>query len=71
LTKPQCRGAGGRLGMVNQRGSECVVTPSSELLEALPVAIYTTDAEGRITFYNEAAAVLWGADVVELRQKKL
>jgi PAS domain-containing protein len=31
-----------------------------EILEALPVAVYTTDAEGRITFYNEAAAVLWG-----------
>jgi PAS domain S-box-containing protein len=30
------------------------------LLQALPVAIYTTDAEGRITFYNEAAADLWG-----------
>ncbi|PWT86461.1 MAG: histidine kinase [Proteobacteria bacterium] len=32
----------------------------TELLEALPVAIYTTDAEGRITFYNEAAAEFWG-----------
>ena len=31
-----------------------------ELLEALPVAVYMTDAEGRITFYNEAAARLWG-----------
>ncbi|HUK00002.1 MAG TPA: PAS domain-containing protein [Stellaceae bacterium] len=31
-----------------------------ELLEALPVAIYTTDAEGRITFYNRAAAELAG-----------
>jgi PAS domain S-box-containing protein len=30
------------------------------LLQALPVAIYTTDPEGRITFYNEAAADLWG-----------
>jgi len=32
----------------------------TELLEALPVAVYTTDAEGRITFYNRAAAELWG-----------
>jgi PAS domain-containing protein len=32
----------------------------TELLEALPVAVYTTDAEGRITFYNDAAAELWG-----------
>ena len=31
-----------------------------ELLEALPVAVYMTDAEGRITFFNEAAATLWG-----------
>jgi PAS domain S-box-containing protein len=30
------------------------------LLEALPVAVYTTDPEGRITFYNDAAAELWG-----------
>ena len=31
-----------------------------ELLEALPAAVYTIDAEGRITFFNEAAADLWG-----------
>lgn len=31
-----------------------------ELLDALPAAIYTTDAKGRITFYNPAAAELWG-----------
>ena len=31
-----------------------------ELLEALPVALYTTDAQGRITFFNQAAADLWG-----------
>ncbi len=30
------------------------------LLALLPVAVYVTDAEGRITFYNEAAADLWG-----------
>ena len=33
---------------------------AQEILQALPVAIYTTDAAGRITFYNEAAAALWG-----------
>jgi PAS domain S-box-containing protein len=32
----------------------------TELLEALPVAVYTTDAEGHITSYNRAAADLWG-----------
>ena len=30
------------------------------LIQALPAAIYTTDAAGRITFFNEAAAELWG-----------
>ncbi len=30
------------------------------ILAALGVAVYTTDAEGVITFYNEAAAELWG-----------
>ncbi|MBX3578418.1 MAG: PAS domain S-box protein [Rhizobiaceae bacterium] len=29
-------------------------------MDALPVAVYTTDAEGRITYFNEAAATLWG-----------
>ena len=32
----------------------------TDLLEALPVAVYITDAEGRITSYNRAAAELWG-----------
>jgi PAS domain S-box-containing protein len=32
------------------------------LLEALPAAIYTTDAAGRITFYNRAAVALWGRE---------
>jgi PAS domain S-box-containing protein len=30
------------------------------LLDALPVAVYTTDAAGRITYYNQAAVDLWG-----------
>ncbi|MGO1075594.1 PAS domain S-box protein [Inquilinus sp. CA228] len=33
---------------------------AQDILQALPAAIYTTDADGRITFYNEAAAELWG-----------
>jgi PAS domain S-box-containing protein len=33
---------------------------AGNLLKALPTAVYTTDAAGRITFYNEAAAALWG-----------
>ena len=31
-----------------------------EVLNALPAAVYLTDSAGRITFYNEAAATLWG-----------
>jgi PAS domain S-box-containing protein len=31
-----------------------------KFLEALPVAVYVTDAEGRIIFHNAAAAELWG-----------
>jgi PAS domain S-box-containing protein len=29
-------------------------------LDALGVAVYTTDAEGRITYFNDAAHALWG-----------
>jgi PAS domain-containing protein len=34
------------------------MTQGVELLDALPVAIYMTDAEGRITYFNDAAAKL-------------
>jgi PAS domain S-box-containing protein len=33
-----------------------------ELLEALPAAVYTTDVQGRITFYNQAAVELSGRE---------
>src|SRR5262245_26780267 len=33
-----------------------------ELIQGLPAAVYTTDARGRITLYNEAAVALWGRD---------
>ena len=33
---------------------------SRDAIEALPAAVYMTDVEGRLTFYNEAAAALWG-----------
>jgi len=48
---------GHRLSAAERMG---VDTQSDELLRALPTAIYRTDAEGRITFYNDAAAALWG-----------
>jgi PAS domain S-box-containing protein len=31
-----------------------------EFLESLGVAVYTTDADGKITFFNRAAAEFWG-----------
>jgi PAS domain S-box-containing protein len=31
-----------------------------DLLGALPAAIFTTDAEGRLTYYNQGAVDLWG-----------
>jgi len=32
----------------------------TQLLDALPVATYTTDRDGFLTYFNEAAAELWG-----------
>ena len=32
----------------------------NELIGELPVAVYTCDEKGRIIYYNEAAATLWG-----------
>lgn len=34
--------------------------PYGTILEHLPVAIYTTDRAGRITYFNQAAAAFWG-----------
>jgi PAS domain S-box-containing protein len=34
--------------------------PCEVLIEALPIAIYTCNKDGIITFYNETAAKLWG-----------
>lgn len=32
------------------------------LVEALALAVYTTDAEGRITLFNDAAVAMWGRE---------
>jgi PAS domain S-box-containing protein len=42
---------------------------SRVVLAALPLAVYTTDAEGRITYYNDAAARLWGREPVVLMER--
>jgi len=47
-------GAQTRLSPQMDEGGAAIV------LGALPVAVYTTDAAGKITYYNEAAAGLWG-----------
>src|SRR5579872_6453943 len=46
-------GVGGGRGVEGDRRAR-------ELLDALPAAIYTTDAAGRLTYYNEAAVALSG-----------
>lgn len=46
-----------RLGTTSWSTAE---TGYRQLLESLGVAVYTTDADGRITFFNDAAAAFWG-----------
>lgn len=49
------------LGLVDRRRRRGPLEPGSrDLLDAIKVAVYTTDPDGRITFFNEAAAELWG-----------
>ena len=43
-----------------RRGARAV----RELIDALPAAIYTTDAAGKITFFNKSAVELWGREPV-------
>lgn len=33
-----------------------------QLLETLPAAAYTTDAQGLITYFNRQAAAVWGRE---------
>src|SRR4051794_8897339 len=55
----------GRVLMVSATGAGGVL-PFSEatrqglLFNAMDVAVYTTDLEGRVTLYNDAAVALWG-----------
>jgi len=49
---PQERGAGDARALFDP---QCL-----DMLDALSLAAYATDAAGWITFYNEAAAALWG-----------
>jgi len=52
---------GGLHGKASRRRAAAVrEQPYRDFLEAIGVAVYTTDAAGRITFFNEAAATFWG-----------
>ena len=49
-----------RGGLLAERPRDAAQLHDRSFLNALGVAVYTTDADGRITFFNEAAARLWG-----------
>lgn len=49
----------------NHRATLANIAPSTELpmqniLELVPAAVYTTDSDGYLTFFNEKAVQLWG-----------
>lgn len=52
----------GALGASNVHDPDVAIAQRdyNHFVDALGVALYTTDAAGRITYYNEAAAQLWG-----------
>jgi PAS domain S-box-containing protein len=50
------------MGFHETFSSSPYIPASKDFLESLPVAIYTTDADGYITSYNKAAALLWGRE---------
>lgn len=49
-------------GLVLPDGSLPTEERYRDLVQALPAAIYTCDEQGRVTLYNDAAAVLWGRE---------
>ena len=53
-------GGGSKVRAVSSRAAHQQIDRYRRFLDALGVAVYTTDADGRITFFNEAAAEFWG-----------
>jgi PAS domain S-box-containing protein len=53
-------GDGSKARAVPSRSAHLQVGRYRRFLDALGVAVYTTDADGRITFFNKAAAEFWG-----------
>ena len=49
---------------VEERTAELTMTEKRyrQVVYSLPAAVYTTDADGRVTLYNEAAVALWGRE---------
>ena len=37
---------------------------SEQIIDSMPTAVYTTDAEGRVTYFNQAAAALAGREPI-------
>jgi PAS domain S-box-containing protein len=52
--------AGREIFLVAPIAADSVEGFSRKVLDELPAAVYVTDALGRITYFNEAAATLWG-----------
>ncbi|HEV2471457.1 MAG TPA: PAS domain S-box protein [Chthonomonadales bacterium] len=50
----------GRFDRIAQNRSSLRDRHFAALVEALPAAIYVTDREGRLIFFNQAAVALWG-----------
>jgi PAS domain-containing protein len=52
--------------ITGRKQAEAILLESEQryqrLMETLPLAAYSTDAEGHITFYNSNAVALWGRE---------
>lgn len=52
--------AAAEIFFVSPVGTDSTDAHFRQVLDELPAAVYVTDAHGRITYFNEAAATLWG-----------
>ena len=48
------------MGLLTAPAADSPPDPYRAFVDALGVALYTTDADGHLTYYNEAAVQLWG-----------
>ncbi len=62
LSREVAGGSGGFGASINGDSSANAADPmASDILRSLPEAVYAADTKGRITFFNAAAAEMWGA----------